>query len=99
MLQHVDHVTATQLRNCAMKISKRDFKQAFSQMFATKLKFGNVHQEVARKKYKLKNLWLSYHEKLNNKINNPINWENCTCCIFNFPLDVTSKEPNVEAKI
>ena len=44
-------------------------------------------------------MWLSYHEKLDNEIKNPINWENCKCCIFNFPLDVTSKEPNVEAKI
>ena len=43
MLQYADPVTATQLRNCAMKISQNDFKQAFSEMFATKLKFVNVH--------------------------------------------------------
>ena len=54
---------------------------------------------MVRKKYKLKKLRLSYQAKLDNKINNPINWEKCTCCIFNFPLDVTSKEPNAEAKI
>ena len=43
MLQYADPVTTTQLRNCAIKISKRDFKQAFSEMLATKLKFESVH--------------------------------------------------------
>ena len=43
MLQYADPVTATQLRSRAIKISKRDFKQAFSKVFATKLKFGTVH--------------------------------------------------------
>ena len=51
------------------------------------------------KKHKLKKLWLSYNEKTDYEISNPINWENCTCCILNFPLDVTSKKPKVQAKI
>ena len=43
MLQYANPVTATQLCNCAIKISKKDFTQAFSEMLATKLKFGSVY--------------------------------------------------------
>lgn len=40
MLQYPDPVTTVQLRDCGIKVTKRNIKQAMSEMFGTELRFA-----------------------------------------------------------
>ena len=90
-LRFKDEITLKQLRDAALAVHRKSKRNAIAEMFSIELKFAS---DCLLKWFysKHKKTELSLSEKKNYEMKNPIDWENGTCQICTFPLDVKPSE-------
>ena len=69
-------------------------------MFSTELKFtDNCLLKWFNKKFKSNNLELSNEMKKKYEIDHPINWQQDSCCLCPFPLEIRPTSCDVDGKL
>ena len=96
-LKYRDEITMKQLRDAAINVNEGNNPNAIAEMFSIELKFASDCL-IRWFNEKFKKTELSFSEKKEYELKNPIDWENGRCEICTFPLNI-NPSLNVETNI